>query len=123
MSADEKFAKDYIEAWSVKDDETRKNLVSKLYADNATFYAREPNDDPVKCYQVAEIAANITQVNERLAQGAGLITQSAGFSVNRDTIKVAWKMNTPEGKTALRGMNILQRDETGRILRDYIFIG
>jgi hypothetical protein len=108
MATDEIFVKDYIAAWSVEDGETHKGLIGKLYANGAVFYAHEPNDDPVECRGVTDITANITQVNERLVQGQGLITESTGFSINHDTIKLTWKMNTAEGKCALTGMNILR---------------
>lgn len=66
---------------------------------------------------------NITQVNRRLTQDAGLATRSTGFVENHDLLKVTWEMTTPDGTVAMTGMNILQRNLDGRILRDYILIG
>lgn len=119
----ERLVKDYIDAWSTKDDATRKELVAKVYANNAAFYANEPGDDPVEHHGVADITANIARVNVRLVQGKGLITESTGFAVNHGTLKVSWRMMTPDDKVAMTGMNLLLLDAAGSISQDYIFIG
>ena len=119
----EKLVKDYIDAWSTQDDATRKELVAKVYANNAAFYANEPGDDPVEHHGIADITANIARVNVRLVQGIGLITESTGFTVNHDALKVSWRMMTPDDKVAMTGMNLLLLDATGSISQDYIFIG
>lgn len=119
----EQFVKNYIEAWSTKDDARRQELVTKVYADDAAFYADEPGDGPVDHHGLADIAANVTRVNVRLVQGKGLITESTGFAVNHDALKVSWRMTTPDGQVAMTGMNLLLRDATGKISQDYIFIG
>jgi hypothetical protein len=123
QSTNEIFVKDYIDAWSTEDDATREKLVAKVYVDDATFYANEPGDDPVDYHGLADIAANIKRVNVRLVQAKGLITESTDFSVNHNILKVAWRMLTPDGKVALSGMNVLLRDDLGKILKDYIFVG
>jgi hypothetical protein len=117
------FVKSYIDAWSTKDDTEREELVAKVYADDAAFYANEPGDGPVEHHGVADITANITRVNVRLVQGKGLITESTGFAVNHDVLRVSWRMITPDGKVAMTGMNLLSRDASGKISQDYIFIG
>jgi hypothetical protein len=119
----EEFVKDYINAWSTTDAGARKALVAKVYADDVDFYANEPGDGPVEHHGVAEITANIARVNARLVQGKGLITESTGFSVNHDALKVSWQMMTPDRKVAMTGMNLLLRNASGKISRDYIFIG
>ena len=119
----EKFVKDYINAWSTEDDVTRKELVAKVYADNATFYSNEPGDGSVEYHGLADITANITRVNVRLVQGKGLITESTGFVVNHAAVRVSWRMTTPDGKIAVAGMDMLLRDAAGKISQDYIFIG
>ena len=119
----EKLVKDYIDAWSTQDDATRKELVAQIYANNAAFYANEPGDDPVEHHGIADITANIARVNVRLVQGIGLITESTGFTVNHDALKVSWRMMTPDDKVAMTGMNLLLLDATGSISQDYIFIG
>ena len=117
------FAREYIEAWSTTERASRLELVAKLYAENATFYASEPGDVPVECHGVLEIGDNISQVNLRLVQGMGLITESTGVAANHDALRVSWQMLTPEGNVAMTGMNVLLRDEKGKIIQDYIFIG
>jgi hypothetical protein len=119
----EQFVKDYIAAWSTEDDATRKELVAKVYADDASFYAHAHGDDPVECHGTTEIVANMRQVNVRLVQGKGLITESIGFAANHDALKVSWQMMTPDGKVAMTGMDMLLRDVAGKISQDYIFIG
>jgi hypothetical protein len=117
------FVKDYINAWSTKDDATRKELVAKVYANDAIFFADEPGDGPVKHLGRADITANISRVNVRLVQGKGLLTESTGHAVNHDALRVSWQMMTPDGTVAMRGMNLLLRNTTGKVFRDYIFIG
>jgi len=119
----EQFVKDYIEAWSTKDDATRKELIAKVYSNTADFYANEPGDGPVERHGIQEIYDNITQVNARLVQGKGLITERAGFAANHDALKVAWRMTTSDGNAAMTGMNLLLRNKEGKIVQDFIFIG
>lgn len=119
----EEFVRTYIAAWSTKDSTERRTLIHHLYADSAEFYADEPGDEPVQRHGRAEIEEDITQVNQRLTQGSGLITEGTGFVENHDLLRVSWKMTTPDGTPALTGMNVLVRDNNGRILRDYIFVG
>lgn len=122
-SIDETFMQDYIAAWTVEDSNTRTTLVEKLYAENAIFYANESNGPAIERHGLAEIDANITQVNDRLVKDKKLITVGTGFAVNHDTIRITWSMKTADGVTAMTGMNILQRRDDGKIVRDYIFIG
>jgi hypothetical protein len=123
LASTEKFVKDYIDTWSTKDDIERKEFVAKVYADDAAFYSNEPGDGPVEYHGVVDIMANIGRVNARLVQGKGLITESTGFVVNHDAVRVSWRMTTLEGKVAVAGMDMLLRDATGKISQDYIFIG
>jgi hypothetical protein len=118
---DETFARDYIVAWSTEEDATRATLISELYAEDAVFYSDEA-DGPVVCRGIAEITANIKQVNVRLVQGAGLDTKGTGFAANNSALKVSWKMLNGEGNIALSGMNMLLRNKSGKIAQDYIFI-
>lgn len=119
----EDFSHDYITTWSTEDDGERQRLIDQLYADDATFFADEPGDDPVERHGRAEIMQNITQVNERLTQRAGLATTQTGVVENHDVLRVSWQMTTADGTIALTGMNLLIRDDSGMITRDYIFIG
>ncbi len=64
-----------------------------------------------------------SRVKGRLTQDAGLATRSTGIVENHDLLKVTWEMTTPDGNVAMTGMNILQRNLDGQILRDYILIG
>ncbi len=120
---DIEFTDNYITAWSTTDDATREKLVTTLYVSDADFYAEEPGDGPVERHGRAEIAENIRQVNLRLVQGKGLVTEKTGFSRNHDIVKVVWKMSTPDGVIMMTGMNMLKCGADGMIVRDYIFIG
>ena len=117
------FVRTYIAAWSTQNSAERHTLIHHLYAECAEFFADEPGDEPVQRHGRAEIEENITQVNQRLTQASGLATKSTGFVGNHDLLRVSWTMTTPDGTPALTGMNLLVRDNTGRILRDYIFVG
>lgn len=119
----EKFAKTYIETWSTKDANDRKQLVEKMYSSSAKFYANEPGDPAVELHGTDAILGNISQVTERLVIGNGLITELVDFLKNHNTLRVSWQMKTPTGELALKGMNFLQLDDSDKIERDYIFIG
>lgn len=122
-SHNEQFVTSYIAAWSTQDSDQRRRLIDQLYAEDAEFYAEERDDDPVQCRGRAEIMENITQVNQRLTQGAGLVTESTGSVENHDLLRVSWKMIAPDGTLAMTGMNLLLRNSKGEIARDYILIG
>lgn len=113
----------YIATWSTPDSAERRRLIDALYAEAAEFFADEPGDAGVHHQGRTAIMDNITQVNRRLTQDAGLATRSTGFVENHDLLKVTWEMTTPDGNVAMTGMNILQRNLDGQILRDYILIG
>ena len=121
-SVDE-FARAYISAWSTTDAQQRRSLINQLYAEDADFYADEPGDAAVHRHGRDEIEHNIRQVNERLTQANGLSTESTGFTENHDLLGVSWKMTSPDGATAMTGMNLLLRNADGQIMRDYIVIG
>lgn len=118
----EQFTKDYIEAWSTTNDNDRKRLIEKVYSTSAEFYANEPGDDAVEHRGLEKIYGNITQVNERLVVGNGLITESTGYSENHNTLRITWQMKTPNGEVAMKGMNFLVLDTSGKIAKDFIFI-
>ena len=123
QTPDVQFVNDYISAWSTTDATERRALIQKLYAPTIDFYANEPGDGPVERHGLTEMMDNITQVNGRLTQEKNLLTESTGFSVNHDVVRVSWKMTTPNGDIAMSGMNLLTRNGKGKIIRDYIFIG
>lgn len=118
----DQFVDDYIETWSTTNSELRKELIEKVYSTSAEFYANEPGDDAVKHFGQEAILKNITQVNERLVIENKLVTECSSYSENHDTLKVAWQMKTPNGDIAVKGMNFLQLENSGKIFRDYIFI-
>ena len=123
FSSTDQFVQAYIGAWSTEDAAKRQQLVTSLYAEDAAFYAHEPGDGPIERYGVADITVNIAGVNGRLVRDNGLRTESTGFVVNHDVLKVSWRMLSSDGHVALTGMNLLRRDASGRIVQDYIFIG
>lgn len=116
------FTKDYIDAWSTTDANERHKLIEKVYATSAEFYANEPGDDAVEHFGLDKIYGNITQVNERLVVGNGLITENTGYSENHNTLRITWQMKTKNGEVAMKGMNFLILDKEGKIEKDYIFI-
>lgn len=118
----EQFAKDYIETWSTTNATERQELIEKIYSTSAEFYANEPGDEAVEHHGLEKIYKNITQVNERLVVGNGLITESTGFSENHSTLRITWQMKTPNGEVAMKGMNFLILDQSGKIKKDFIFI-
>ncbi|MBT31813.1 MAG: hypothetical protein CMO01_19315 [Thalassobius sp.] len=118
----EQIAKDYIEAWSTTNALERQRLIEKVYSTSAEFYANEPGDDAVQHYGLEKIYKNITQVNERLVVGNGLITESKGFSENHNTLRVTWQMKTPNKEVVMKGMNFLVLNQSGKIEKDFIFI-
>lgn len=118
----EQFTKDYIEAWSTTNPNERQQLIEEVYATSVEFYANEPGDDAVEHHGLEKIYENITQVNERLVVGNGLITESTGYSENHNTLRVTWQMKTPNGEVVMKGMNFLILDKTGKIAKDFIFI-
>lgn len=118
----ENFVADYIETWSTQNSKSRQQLVNKVYSEKAEFYADEPGDEAVKHFGLDAIFTNITQVNERLVIGNSLITESTGFSKNHKAIRVSWQMKTPTGEVAVKGMNLLILNESGKIKKDFIFI-
>lgn len=118
----EQFVKNYIDAWSTTNENERRQLIEKVYSTSAEFYANEPGDEAVEHHGLEKIYENITQVNERLVIGNGLITELTSYSENHDTLRVTWQMKTINGNIALTGMNFLQLDSSKKIKRDYIFI-
>ena len=118
----EQFTKDYIETWSTTNATERRKLIEKVYASTAKFYANEPGDDAVEHHGLEKIYENITQVNERLVIGKGLITESTGYSENHNTLRVTWQMKSPNGEVVMKGMNFLILDKTDKIIKDFIFI-
>jgi len=122
VTALNQLVKDYIEAWSTTDAQYRKELIERVYSVSADFYANEPGDEAVHHHGWEAIFRNITQVNERLVVGNKLITERTDYAENHNTLRVQWKMKTPDDNIAVSGMNFLQLDTLGRVIGDYIFI-
>lgn len=118
----EQFVNDYIETWSTENSDKRRKLIEKIYSTSAKFYANEPGDEAVELQGWNKIFENITQVNERLVVGNGLITELTGFTENHNTIRVNWQMKTPKGEIAMKGMNFLILSSSRKIEKDYIYI-
>lgn len=118
----EQFVDNYIETWSTKNSDKRRELIEKVYSTSAKFYAKEPGDEAVELQGWNKIFENISQVNERLVVGNGLITELTGFTENHNTIRVTWQMKTSKGEIAMKGMNFLILNSSGKIEKDYIYI-
>ncbi|MFC6097494.1 hypothetical protein ACFPVY_12635 [Flavobacterium qiangtangense] len=115
------FVKEYIEAWSTTDLNTRRNLVKKIYEEKAIFYASEPGDNAVIRTGWDSIFENITEVNSRLVVDNGFSTRDIGYLSNHNVLRVMWEMRTQNGEVAMTGMNFLILHNY-KIKYDYIFI-
>jgi len=111
----------YINAWSTTDAAVRRDLVARVYADEAEFFSAE--DGNLRLQGRLDIAANIGQVNERDIQGHGLAIEHRATTINHRAVKVTWQMVSSEGGVALTGMNLLLLNSSGEIAQDFIFIG
>lgn len=118
----EQLVNQYIEAWSTTNSDRREKLVQQVYSRSADFYANEPGDKAVNHHGWSDINKNIAQVNDRLVVKNGLKTELTSFSINHQTLRVAWQMKTQKDEVALQGMNFLVLDNSGKIYKDFIFI-
>lgn len=114
----QEFATDYVQMWRTTDVAERETLATKLFAEDAVHHAAPAN---VTFDGRDEIIANVTSINEKAIQGAGL-TFIGGVSVpNGNGILIEWSAEAPNGQTVQSGRDILILNDEGKASNLYMF--
>ncbi|MCX4471340.1 nuclear transport factor 2 family protein [Micromonospora sp. NBC_01655] len=110
----------YFDAWATTDTAHRHELVTSIFAENATHHAAPAN---VTFTGREEIEANITRVNNENLVKAGLSFAPGDFRENHNSVQLEWTVNTPDGTTIARGRDFLLLNPEGQIEKLYMFNG
>ena len=125
----------YLAVWNEADADKRRASVEALWT-AAGRHILQPTEDVLKeaagigvtvTFEAQghdEVEARIRLAYEEFVAGAGCTFKRAGTAMRlRDMLKIDWTMVDVEGTVAAAGTGVLLLDGTGRIRRDYQFIG
>ena len=114
------FADNYFEMWKTTDNDKRRALAIKLFAEDATHYAAPAN---VSFVSRDAILANITRINTENIQKAGLQFQVGSITPNHNAIQIEWAVTTPDGKVVGTGRDFLVLNNEGKAITLHMFNG
>jgi hypothetical protein len=99
---------DYIAIWNEGDDERRREIIARTYADDATYV------DPLLQGDGPDgINAMIAGAQEQFP--GHRIELTAGPDVHHDRVRFAWRMLDPNGATAIAGVDFATLTDDGRL--------
>jgi hypothetical protein len=112
----EQLVNTYARAWSDPDPAVRRQLLSEVWGDGATY------TDPTARVVGAEALAE--HVDEVLAAFPGArVERSSGVDAHHDVARFAWRLVQADGTTLPEGLDLVQLTEDGRIASIVGFFG
>jgi hypothetical protein len=106
----------YLAAWSEQDDAARAELVGRVWADDGRLV-----DPPM----AASGHAGISGMHAALqGQFAGpTFRRASAVDAHHDAVRFAWELVGPDGTVALKGLDVGEVGEDGRLRRITGFFG
>ena len=106
----------YGEAWNTPDEARRRELLDKAWADDGLYV------DPVSEGRGRDALMEIIAGFHAQSPGAR-IDLTSGIDQHHNQIRFAWSFVTPDGKTAIEGIDAGELAQDGRIARIVGFWG
>ena len=106
----------YLSAWSEQDPAARAELVGRVWAEDGRLV-----DPPMAATGHAEISGLHAALQEQLA--GHVFRRASAIDAHHDHLRFAWELVGPEGAVALRGMDVGEIGEDGRLRRITGFFG
>lgn len=98
----------YMAAWNEKDEDRRRVLLARAWADGATY-----TDPMAHAAGVEELVSLISQFQGQMA-GASIV-QTTGVDEHHGRLRFGWAMKGPDGSTRMEGIDVGELAEDGRI--------
>lgn len=109
-----------LEAWKTHDDDQRRALAEKVFAESAMHYIAGEN---LKFSGRDEIVENMTRVNKEQIQGAGVVFGFDKPVANHNCIYQEWDITAPNGNVVRTGRDFYILNDEGQITAFYMFGG
>jgi hypothetical protein len=107
---------DYFAAWNETDADERRELLGQCLSDDAELI------DPTGRWQgIAGLSERIDNYHSS-APGTKVVS-SSGVDEHNGIERYAWKIVDPSGNELMEGLDIAERDRTGRLQRIVMFHG
>ena len=106
----------YLTAWSEQDPDVRAELVGRVWADDGRLV-----DPPMAATGHAEISGLHGALQQQFA--GHTFRRASAIDAHHDHLRFAWELVGPNGTVALRGMDVGEVGEDGRLRRITGFFG
>jgi hypothetical protein len=109
-----------LEAWKTPDNEERRALVEKVFAESAVHYIA---GEELRFAGREAILANMNQVNEQQIQGGGVVFGFGKTVANHNGVYQEWDITAPNGQVVRTGRDFYVLDDDGKITAFYMYGG
>jgi hypothetical protein len=107
---------DYFAAWNEADPDARRDLLERSIGEEAELV------DPAGRWRgVAGLSERIA--NYHAASPGNAVLPASGVDAHNGIERYAWKIVDPSGSELLAGIDVAERDATGRLQRIFMFHG
>lgn len=110
----------YLATWTEADVQTRHHAIEQVWAPTGRLVVSSLE---TAIEGTDAISAHITRVHDDLIAGKGLTFAYDQQIPSGDSTLLRWSMITPSGDIAGRGVDIVFRDDKGRIETAYMYMG
>jgi hypothetical protein len=106
----------YLAAWSEQDDAARAELVGRVWADDGRLV-----DPPMAASGHAEISGMHAALQGQFA--GHTFRRASAVDAHHDAVRFAWELVGPDGTVAIKGLDVGEVGEDGRLRRITGFFG
>lgn len=117
---DHHFQDAYLATWTDPDPIRRRRLIRDTWSGDGRLVVATL---PAPVHGVDAIADHIGRVHDDLIAGKGLTFAYDQAVLSGDALPLRWSVLTPAGDRAGRGVDLVFRDEDGRVTTAYMFMG
>lgn len=114
------FPTDYLRTWTETDSTARTTLIERLWAPEGRLSVSSMG---TTLSGVRAIAEHTGRVHDDLIAGKGLVFSYDQAVTADDALLLRWSMTAPDGSVVGRGVDVVQREDTGRIASVHMFMG
>lgn len=113
-------ARDYLQTWADPDPARRRTAIDELWAPDGRLVI-----SPIGLVVegVDAIDAHTSRVHDENIAGRGMAFVYDQHAEAGDAALLRWSMRAPDGTVVGRGVDVVFRDEDGRVRTVYMFMG
>jgi len=120
MTTAAEFEKQYLLTWTESDPVARLSIIDQIWCKNGRIVISSLGSN---IQGIDEIAAHITHVHEESIIKKGLHFIYDQHAEAGGALLLRWSILTSSGSTASRGVDMIFRNQDGRVETVYMFVG